>query len=78
LLDAAQRHFSPVALNAYRPGDVLVFRFRDHLPAKHLGIATTHTHMAHAHGGACVTEVPIGAHWGKRLAGAFAFPGVID
>ena len=77
LLDAAFRHFEPV-IGAHRPGDVLVFRFRDHLPAKHIGIATSATHVAHAHAGACVSEVPIGAHWRKRIAGAFAFPGVID
>jgi NlpC/P60 family putative phage cell wall peptidase len=78
LLDAAHRHFEPVALANYRAGDVLVFRFRDHLPAKHLGVATSATHMVHAHSGACVTEVAIGAHWRKRLAAAFAFPDVID
>lgn len=78
LLDAAHRHFSAVAVRDFCPGDVLAFRFRDHLPAKHLGIATSATHMIHAHSGACVTEVAIGAHWGKRIAGAFAFPGVED
>lgn len=76
LLDAAFRHFQPVALGAHQPGDVLVFRFRDHLPAKHIGIATSAAHMAHAHAGACVSEVPIGLHWRRRIAGAFAFPGV--
>jgi NlpC/P60 family putative phage cell wall peptidase len=78
LLDAANRHFAQVSLGDYRAGDVLVFRFRDHLPAKHLGIATSETHMVHAHSGACVSEVAIGPHWRKRLAGAFAFPGVVD
>lgn len=78
LLEAARRHFAPVALADYGAGDVLVFRFRDWLPAKHLGIATSATHMIHAHSGARVTEVAIGAHWRKRIAGAFAFPGVID
>lgn len=77
LLDAAGRHFTPVPIGAFRAGDVLAFRFRDHLPAKHLGIATSATHMAHAHSGACVAEVAI-APWRKRLAAAFAFPDVID
>jgi NlpC/P60 family putative phage cell wall peptidase len=76
LLDAANRHFDPVLISDYKRGDVLVFRFRDHLPAKHLGVATSATHMVHAHSGACVSEVAIGSHWKKRLAGAFAFPGV--
>ena len=32
LLEAARRHFTPVALADYRPGDTLLFRFRDLLP----------------------------------------------
>ncbi|QGM96330.1 NlpC/P60 family protein [Methylocystis parvus] len=78
LLDAAHRHFAPLDVADFRAGDVVAFRFRDHLPAKHLGIATSPTHMVHAHSGACVAEIPIGAHWRKRIAGAFAFPGVAD
>ncbi len=77
LLDAAGRHFVPRPVEAFRAGDVLVFRFRDHLPAKHLGIATSAAHMTHAHSGACVAEVAI-APWRKRLAAAFSFPGVSD
>ncbi len=78
LLDAARRHFTPAPGGNFRAGDVLAFRLQDHLPAKHLGIATSDTHMVHAHSGACVAEVAIGAHWRKRLAGAFGFPGVED
>jgi NlpC/P60 family putative phage cell wall peptidase len=78
LLDAAHRHFAPLPNLDFRDGDVIAFRFLEHLPAKHLGIATSRTHMVHAHSGACVTEVPIGAHWRKRITAAFAFPGVGD
>lgn len=78
LFEAAHRHFRPVDLNEFREGDILIFRFRDHLPAKHLGVATSRIHMVHAHAGACVAEVAIGPHWVKRLAAAFAFPGVTD
>ncbi|OAI29711.1 peptidase P60 [Methylosinus sp. R-45379] len=74
---AAHRHFAVVEMNSFRAGDVLLFRFRDHSPAKHLGIATSATHMVHAHGGVCVAEAPIGL-WRKKLAGAFAFPGVMN
>jgi len=76
LLLAANRHFVALDPRAFRAGDVLLFRFRDHLPAKHVGVATSATHMVHAHAGACVAEVAIGPHWRKRLAGAFAFPDV--
>ncbi len=73
---AAQRHFAPKPLEQFDAGDVLLFRFRPHLPAKHLGIATSRTHMVHAHAGACVAEVAIGPHWRDKIAHAFSFPGV--
>jgi NlpC/P60 family putative phage cell wall peptidase len=78
LLDGLARHFVPISLADCRTGDVLAFRFRDHLPATHLAILTTPTHIAHAHSGARVAEVPLCAPWRKRLTAAFAFPGVVD
>jgi NlpC/P60 family putative phage cell wall peptidase len=78
LLEAMRRHFDSAPLDEYLPGDILAFRFRDRLPVTHLGVATSATHMAHAHAGACVSEVAIGPHWRRRLAAAFSFPGVID
>ncbi|ATQ67144.1 MULTISPECIES: NlpC/P60 family protein [Methylosinus] len=74
---AAHRHFIAVDARAFCAGDVLLFRFRDGAPAKHLGIATDAAHMVHAHGGACVAEAPIGL-WRRRVVAAFAFPGVSD
>lgn len=78
LQQALERHFNLVELRDYREGDVLLFRFREHLPATHLGVATTATHMVHSHSGAGVAETAIGAHWRRRLVAAFAFPDVID
>lgn len=75
---AANRHFAAVDPGHFREGDIILFRFRANCPAKHLGIATSKTHMVHAHGGASVAEVAIGPLWMKRVAAAFAFPGVID
>ena len=72
---AAHRHFVAIDIAEFRDGDVLLFRFRDHAPAKHLGIATGATHMVHAHGGACAAEAAIG-QWRRRIVAAFAFPGV--
>jgi NlpC/P60 family putative phage cell wall peptidase len=74
---AAHRHFTALDPASYRAGDVLLFRFRAGAPAKHLGIATSATHMVHAHSGACVAEAPIGL-WRKRIVGAFAFPDARD
>ena len=73
LLDAALRWFSPVS--SAQAGDLILFRWRDGAPAKHVGVATSPSRMIHAHDGACVCEVPIGAGWRRRIAGVFAFPG---
>ena len=75
---AGARHFTPVALDQFAAGDVLLFRWRDGLPAKHAGIATSADAMIHAHDGASVCEVHIGSQWRRRIAYAFAFPGLID
>ncbi|CAO4148678.1 NlpC/P60 family protein [Methylorubrum aminovorans] len=78
LLDAARRHLVPIAepLTGYRPraGDVLLFAFRAHLPAKHCAIATGPAAMIHAHDGAAVTEVALTPWWRRHLAHAFRFP----
>ncbi len=78
LRDALARHLHPISRLDYRAGDVLLFCFRPYGPATHLGVATSITHMVHAHSGACVTETAIGEPWRKRLADAFMFPGVND
>lgn len=78
LAEAARRHLVPVPgpLNAYAPraGDVLLFRFRAHLPARHCAIATGPGGMIHAHDGAAVTEVALTGWWRRHLAHAFRFP----
>ncbi|MCB1544559.1 MAG: C40 family peptidase, partial [Rhodoblastus sp.] len=65
LLELGDRYFESVASRAWRKGDVLVFRFYDGVPAKHLAIATDERRMIHAHDGACVAEVAIGG-WRHR------------
>ncbi|HRK23559.1 MAG TPA: NlpC/P60 family protein [Beijerinckiaceae bacterium] len=74
---ACRQHLVPVVVNAARPGDVLLFRWRSGLPAKHAAILTAADHIIHAHDGAAVAEVPLGL-WRRRIAFAFCFPGVID
>jgi len=75
---AAERHFRRIDAADFCAGDVLLFRFLDHLPAKHLGIATDADHLVHAHDGACVAEAPLTPQWRKRIVAAYTFPGVID
>ena len=55
-------------------GDVLLFRWKPHLPAKHAGIATSRSTMIHAQEGVAVSEVPLNSWWLSRLAFAFRFP----
>lgn len=76
MLEAAGRHMRPVPMDAAAPGDVLLFRWRDHLPARHASILVSADRMVHAHDGAAVAEVFFAPWWRRHLAGAFAFPGV--
>lgn len=78
LRDALERHFLAINGQDYRAGDILLFYIRAHGPATHLGVATSFTHMVHAHSGASVTETAVGDPWRRRLAAAFSFPGVKD
>ena len=76
LLEAGLRWFDPSSIRHIQPGDVLMFRWRAHIPAKHLGIATSPGMMVHAHDGASVAEVALSPWWVRHLAYAFAFPGL--
>jgi NlpC/P60 family putative phage cell wall peptidase len=76
LAAAASRHFSAVPLADIAPGDVLLFRWRAGLVAKHAAIVTAADRMVHAHDGAAVAEVAITPWWRRRLAYAFRFPGL--
>jgi NlpC/P60 family putative phage cell wall peptidase len=74
LLRAARRHLVETDPRGFEPGCVLLFRWREGLPAKHCAIATSAATMVHAHDGACVTEVAIGPWWRRHLVHAFRFP----
>lgn len=78
LANAARKHLIEIDPAAFQPGDVLLFRYAQHYPAKHAAIVTSPTAMVHAHDGAAVAEVAIAAWWRRRLAYAFQFPGVTD
>ena len=78
LAAAATRHLIAIERDAYRAGDVVLFRWRAKLPAKHAAIVTTDGNMVHAHDGAAVAEVALAPWWRRRLAYAFRFPGTVD
>ena len=75
LLVIGRTHFVPVE-GDWSAGDVLLFRFRDGLPAKHVAIASGPDRMIHAHDRASVAEVAIIPFWRRRIVCAFRFPGV--
>ena len=75
LIGLGEKHFVATDAAAFRAGDLLIFRFRENAVAKHVGIACDDAHMIHAHDGARVAEVAIGA-WRRRIVRAFAFPGL--
>ena len=76
LLAAAGRHLQPIAIARADAGDVVVFRLRAGLVAKHAAIMLTKSSFVHAMEGAPACEVALTAWWQRRMAGAFSFPGV--
>ena len=76
LAEAAGRHMLETPCTEFQAGDVLLFRWRSHLPAKHAGIASSATRMIHAQEDACVSEIHLSGWWLRHLAHAFRFPGV--
>ena len=91
MLAAARRHLTEIDPAEAGAGDVLVFRMRSGRVAKHAGILVncapptpTLPHKGggsfnfiHAQEGGPVCEVALGPWWRRRVAGVFAFPGVL-
>ena len=76
LLDAARRHFVPVAPDNWVASDLVVFRMRRNSIAKHAGILTGRDHFIHAYDGAQVTETPLCNFWRGCIAAVFRLPSV--
>lgn len=74
LIDAARRHMTEIDPREAQPGDLLAFRWRRHLPAKHLGIAAADGALIHAYEGHSVAISPLAPAWRSRIAAAFIFP----
>jgi len=57
------------------PGDLLLFRWRPNVPAKHLGILVDGMSFIHAYEGAgAVVRSTLVPQWRRRIAAAFVFP----
>ena len=78
LIAAATRHLLALPTEHAVAGDLLVFRMRDHGPAKHLGILASPRlapgRIVHAWSRGAVCETHLTASWLRRIAGAFRFP----
>ncbi len=74
LVQAGRRHLIEVPSLMFEEGDVLLFRWKPHLPAKHAGIATSRATMIHAQEGTSVCEVALNTWWLSRIAFTFRFP----
>jgi len=78
LLEAGRRWLLEISPETAKPGDVLVFRWRDGVPAKHVGILSAPLQDAprliHAYERAGVIESPLVPSWRRRIAASFTFP----
>lgn len=84
LLQAAARHFLAVAsFEESRPGDLVLFRFRSHLAAKHAGILArvadsdpvgAPNAFIHAYEQSAVIRSALVPGWRCKIAGIYRFP----
>lgn len=74
LAQAAARHLAEIAPDEAGPGDLLLFRWRTGLPAKHCAILVRPGRILHAHDGAAVSEVAFTGWWRRHCSHAFSFP----
>jgi NlpC/P60 family putative phage cell wall peptidase len=74
LAETASRHMKPIMLKEMQPGDLVLFRWRRHLPAKHAGILANGLSFIHAQDGASVCEAALTPWWRRRIAFVFRFP----
>jgi NlpC/P60 family putative phage cell wall peptidase len=74
MAESAARHMARLAQPDMLPGDLLLFRWRATLPAKHAGILAAPGRFIHAQQGAVVTEATMSPWWTRRIAFAFRFP----
>jgi NlpC/P60 family putative phage cell wall peptidase len=75
LLEAARRHMiERHGMPQPAVGDVILFRWRPHMAARHAGIALDAGRFIHAYEGSAVTISALVPQWRRRIAGVFAFP----
>lgn len=76
MLAAASKHLVPIESRQWAIGDVLLFRLKAGVSAKHCAIVTGDDLMTHAYSQIGVVETSIGSWWSRHVAAVFSFPGV--
>lgn len=74
LISAARRHMHLKPLSDIQAGYLLIFRWRDGVAAKHLGVMAESNRFIHAYEGHSVTLSALVPQWRQRIAAVFAFP----
>lgn len=81
LIAAGRRWLVERPVPAAEPADILVFRWRDGSPAKHVGLLSTPLQespkIIHAYERAGVIESPLVPAWQRRIAAVFSFPEIV-
>ncbi len=74
MLKAANRHLLKKPRKKMGLGDVIIFRLRPGMVAKHAAIVSQPKKMIHAIEGAPVCEVHLSNWWQRHIASVFSFP----
>ncbi|MGJ8570610.1 MAG: NlpC/P60 family protein [Hoeflea sp.] len=75
LINAARLHCGePIALPEAAPGDIVLFRWRTGVSAKHAGILSGPDHFIHAYEAAGVIESVLVPSWRRRIAAVHRIP----
>jgi NlpC/P60 family putative phage cell wall peptidase len=74
LLAALREHATAKADAPVAAGDIIAFRWRPHLPAKHVGIAVSPDNFVHAWRVGGVGLAVLDPHWRRRVAAIFTLP----
>ena len=76
LTETARRHFDERTEGPARPGDLVLFRWRGGLSARHAAILLDRDRIVHACEGRAVIVTRLVPQWRRRIAGSYAFPDI--
>ncbi|WP_310620727.1 NlpC/P60 family protein [Flexibacterium corallicola] len=74
LLEAAQRFLVRAQMNVPDAGCVVLFRWREGAPCKHVGIMSGQERFIHAYDRVGTVESPLVPMWRTKIAAHFQFP----